>query len=115
MTSKTPALISAVLTAILLLLVGALSMFMTMVMLNGFSGSEGGPALTAALICNGIGVILSAILAWWLTRWFIERFNWNKLLAVVVAVLVGVVFGLGLSFASIFAGVIVADIIWNAR
>ena len=113
MTSKTPALISAILTVILLLLVGALSMFMTMVMLNGFSGSEGRPALWTSLACNGVGLILCAILSWRLTRWFIERFNWNKALAVVVSVLAGVVFGVGISFLSIFAGVIVADTLWR--
>ena len=64
MPTKTPSIISAVLTVILLLLVGALSMFMTMVALNGFTGSEGGPALLTSLMCNGIAVILSAILAW---------------------------------------------------
>lgn len=115
MTSKTPSVISAVITVILLLLVGTLSMFLTMVMLNGFSGSQGGPALATALACNGIGVILSAILSWRLTRWFIERFNWNKALAVAVSVLTGVVFGLGLSFVSIFGGIAVAEILWNAR
>lgn len=113
MPTKTSSIISAVLTVILLLLVGALSMFMTMVALNGFTGSEGGPALLTNLMCNGIGVILSATLAWRLTRWLIEKFNWNKGLAVAVSVLAGVVFGVGISFLSIFAGVIVADTLWR--
>ncbi|MBL8063668.1 MAG: hypothetical protein JNK32_11645 [Anaerolineales bacterium] len=115
MTSKTPSIISTVLTVILLLLIGTLGMFLTMVMLNGFSGSQGGPALTTTFVCNGIGVILSAIISWRMTRWLIERFNWNKALAVATSVLAGVVFGLGLSFVSIFIGVAVADILWNAR
>lgn len=113
--SKTPSVIAAVLTVILLFLIGALNMFMTMVMLNGFSGSEGGPALITTLVCNGIGIILSATLAWNITRWLIGKFQWNPILAVAVSVFVAGLVGFGVSLVAMFAGVIVADSLWQAR
>lgn len=115
MPTKTPSIVSTIITVILLLLFSAASMFMLLVALNGFTGSEGTPALTTSLICNGIGIILAAVLAWKLPGWLIGKFNWNSIVAVLVSALVGFFIGGGLSLVSLFIGVIVADTIWNAR
>ena len=115
MPTKTPSIVSTVLTVVLLLLFGAVSLFFLIILLNGFSDREAGPALITALVCNGIGIILSAVLAWYLSRWFIGRFNMNSIVAVIVSILAGFLFGGGISFVSIFIGAIVADSIWNAR
>ena len=115
MPTKTPSIISTILTTLVLLAVGALSMLMLIVMLNGFTGSSARPALITSLFCNIFGIILAAILAWLGPKWLIAKFNWNNILAVVVSIIVGLLFGSGLSFVSLFIGIIVADTIWNSR
>ena len=115
MPTKTPSIISTILTVLSLLVFGAASMFFLIVALNGFSGSEGGPALITSLVCNVIGIILAAILAWRLPRWLIGKFNWNSIVAVIVSVLAGFMVGSGLSAIALFIGVFVADMLWKAR
>ena len=115
MPTKTSAIISTVLTVLTLLVIGAASMFFLLVALNGFSGSAGEPALITSLVCNVIGIILAAILAWRLPRWLIEKFNWNRILAVLVSVVAGSFLGSGLSAIALFIGVFVADTLWKAR
>jgi len=115
MPTKTPSIVSTILTVISLLLFGAASMFFLLVALNGFSGSEGGPALTTGAVCNGIGIILAAVLAWKMPSWLMNKFNWSSIVAVFVSVLVSFFVGSGLSLVSLFIGVIVADSLWNAR
>lgn len=113
--SKTPSIIAAVLTVILLLLLGILGTFMTLLALNGFNESQGGPALITTLVCNGIGIILSAVLAWNITRWLTSKFQWNPVLAVAVSVFAAILVGFGISLVAMFAGVVVADTLWQAR
>lgn len=115
MPTKTPSIISTVLTILMFLVFGAASMFFLMVALNGFDTRSGEPALISALVCNIIGIILAAILAWKMPGWLIGKFNWNRIVAVLVSVLAGFFAGGGLSMAAMFIGVIVADSIWNAR
>jgi hypothetical protein len=115
MPTKTSSIVSTIITVILLLLFGTASMFFLLVALNGFSGSEGGPALTTGAVCNGIGIILSAVLAWNLTRWLMNKFNWSSIAAVFVSVMVGFFVGGGFSLVSLFIGIVVADSLWNAR
>ena len=115
MPTKTSSIISTVLTVLTLLVIGAASMFFLLVALNGFSGSAGEPGLITSLVCNVIGIILAAILAWRLPRWLIGKFNWNSIVAVIVSVLAGLFVGSGLSAIALFIGVLVADSIWKAR
>ncbi len=115
MTTKTPSIISTIITVILLLLIGIASMFFLLVALNGFSERQGTPALIMSLVCNSLGLILSAVMAWRLPRWFMGKFNWNSAVAIIVSVLVGLFFGSGISAVSMFIGVIVADALWKAR
>lgn len=115
MPTKNPSIISTILTVLSLLIFGAASIFFLLVALNGFSESDGGPGLITALICNVVGIILAAILAWRLPRWLIERFNWNRIVAVLVSVAAGFFIGSGLSIVSMFIGVLLASTIQNAR
>jgi phosphoglycerol transferase MdoB-like AlkP superfamily enzyme len=115
MPTKTPSIVSLIITTLLLLLGGGIGMFGMLVMLNGYNDSSGGPALLAGLICNIISIVLAAILAWRLPRWLAEKFNWSAVLAVGVSVLAGLIAGGILQFLSFFIGLIVADTIWNAR
>ena len=109
MPNKTPAIISAVVTFILLLLVSAFASFMLLIALNGFSERAGSTSLVASLICQGVGVISAAILAWRLTVRFITKSNWSNIAAVLVSVLAGTLTGVGLSFITIIASILFAE------
>lgn len=115
MPSKKLSAISTLITVILLILLGLVGMFILLVALNGFSEREGGPALVTSLICNGISIILTAVLAWKLPGWLITKFNWKNAAAVAVSVLVGLLLGGGLSLVSAFVGIITATILWENR
>ena len=115
MPTKIPSVISTILTIILLILFGIASGFFLLVALNGFSESDGLPGLITTLVCNIAGIIASAIMAWKLPRWLVERFNWNRILAVVVSVLSGFLVGSALSTAALFIGAFTAIIIRDIR
>ncbi|HXQ37348.1 MAG TPA: hypothetical protein VN843_25285 [Anaerolineales bacterium] len=110
MTNKTPAIISSVLTIVMLIIFAVLSVFMQMIALNGVSESQGMTAMGISLVCQGIGVILVGILAGWLTNLAINKFNWNKVLAVIVPVIAGVLMGGAISVVSTIISIPMAGI-----
>ena len=110
MPNTTPAIISAVLTVILLIIFGILSVFTQMLVLNGVSEGQGVIAMGVSLLCQGAGAILAALLAGWLTNFVITKFNWNKILAIVVAVIAGTLLGGVISFLSIIISIHLAGI-----
>jgi membrane protease YdiL (CAAX protease family) len=114
MPAKTLSIISAVLTVIFVILLGMAFIFLTMVALNGYSGREGDAALIITLVCQGVGLILSGILAGWLTRLFIEKFNWNKILAVILSIFAGSTLGTVLVFAALVLSIFTAGAMWQA-
>jgi hypothetical protein len=105
MTNKTPVIISAVLTIVLLILIAVLSIFTQMIALNGVSESQGMIAMGLSLVCQGMGIILVGVLAGWLTNLAITKFNWNRVPAVAVAVIAGVLLGGMLSIISFFLSI----------
>lgn len=110
-TSKTPVVVSVILTIVLLLLVVAFSFFMQIILMNGvINSSQTNIALGTSLGCQGLEIILGAILAGWLTRLFINRFNMNKVLAVILAIVPVAIVAAVLSFIAIFVGLAVAGI-----
>lgn len=109
MPNKTPAIVSAVLTLILLIIISVILSFGQLVLLNGFSGRVASIALNASFICQGIGNILAVIIAWRLTLRFITKSNWSNVAAVLVSVLAGTLTGAGLSFISIIASILLAE------
>ena len=115
MPTKTPSIISTILTIILLILFVIASGFFLLVALNGFDSRSGEPALLTALICNILGIIFAAVLAWQLPKWLIGKFNWNNILAVFVSVLASSIFGGGLGFVSLIITIAVASALWDAR
>jgi hypothetical protein len=114
MTTKTLSTISAVITAIFVILIGLFVFFMIMIALNGYGDREGTAAVTINLICSGGGAILSAILAGWLTRLTIDKFNWNKILAVIVSMAAGTTLGSVAALGSLVLSIIAADMLWNS-
>ena len=110
MPNKRPAIISAVLTVILLIIFGILSVFTQMLVLNGVSERQGMTAMGVSLVCQGVGAIIAALLAAWLTNFVITKFNWSNILAVVIAVIAGTLFGGALSFIAIIISIPLAGI-----
>ena len=110
MPNKAPAIISGLLTIVLLILFAILSVFTQMIALNGVSESQGMTAMGMSLVCQGAGIILVGALAGWVTNLAINKFRWNKFLAVIVAVILGVLFGGTISVVSTIASIPLAGI-----
>ena len=105
MPNKRPAIISAVLTVILLIIFGVLSVFTQMLVLNGVNESQGMTAMGVSLVCQGAGAILAAAFAAWLSNLVITTFNWNNILAVIIAVIAGTFLGVLISFLSVIISI----------
>jgi hypothetical protein len=110
MNNKTPAVISVVLTTFLLIVVGIVSILFEMLALNGARESQGTTAMGISLACQGVGAILIGIFTWWLTNLLISKFNWGKVIAVIVAVFLGTVVGTGISFLALIISILVAGV-----
>ena len=110
MPDKKPAIISAVMTIVLLGIVMILTVLVQMLALNGAGERQGMAAMGISLLCQGGGGALSAFLASRLTSLFIVKFNWNKAPAVIVAVILATALGAGLSFLSIIVSIPLAGI-----
>jgi hypothetical protein len=107
--SKTPAIISIVITVILLILIGVFVFFIDLIALNGFSGSEGGIALTTLGVCQSIVLILFAVLAGRFTNFLIAKRGWNQVLAVAVSVITSLLAGVMFYFAAVLLSIGVAE------
>ena len=110
MPSKVPAIISGLSTLIILILVAILSVFVQMLVLNGASESQGFNAMSISLICQSVGLFPAIILARWLTNLLITKYNWNTILAILVAVVAGTTLGGVTSFLSIIISTLAAGI-----
>lgn len=115
MSTKTPLVVSSVLTVILLIVFGFMLTIGQVIMLNGFSEREGNASFATAFACQGVVIILCTVLAWWLTRLLVQKFNWNKVLSVIISVVVTTVLGGGLAFASLIVSIGVAEAMWQSR
>ena len=108
---KPPIIISVTLTVLLLILVALVTMFGQIVLLNGVTNEgQATTALGVTLGCQGAIIIIGAILARWLTKLMITRFNWNSVLAVVIAVALVTFSGAVISFFSTIVGILAAGI-----
>jgi hypothetical protein len=110
MPNKTPAVISVILTILLLVVFAIVSVLFEMLALNGASERQGMTAMGISLLCQGVGAVLLGFFAWWLTNLLISKFNWNKIIAVVVTVFLGTTIGTGISFLSLIISIPIAGI-----
>src|SRR5687768_13093040 len=110
MPNRKPAIISAILTILILIIFGVLSIFTQMLVLNGANESQGMTAMGVSLVCQGAGAILAAAFAAWLSNLVITTFNWNNILAVIIAVIAGTLLGAMISFLSIIISIPLAGI-----
>ena len=107
MSIKTASVISSIVTALLVLVIVIVFGFGGIVLLNGFMDASA--AIYTGFTCLGITLILCPILAWVLARTFISSFNWNNILAVIIAVFVSTLLGAVLGVTSTFIMAIVAE------
>lgn len=110
MSSKTPAIISSILTIVLLIIFAVLSVFMQMLVLNGASERQGFTAMGISLACQGITALLVGLLAGRVTNLLISKFNWNNILAVAAAVIPRTALGGLVSFLSVIIAIPLAGI-----
>lgn len=110
MKNKTPAILSVVLSVFLLIVFAVLSIFFEMLALNGASESQGMKAIGISLLCQGVGAVLIGIFVWWLTNLLISKFNWGKVIAVIVSVVLGMTVGIGVSFLALIISIPIAGV-----
>jgi hypothetical protein len=111
MDTRTSTTLSVILTIIAILLISVFAFLMQIVLMNGVvSTSQTNIALGASLSCQGVNVLLGAILAGRLTRLYLTRFRMHKGWAVVLAILPVTVMAAILSAIAIFVGLAVAGI-----
>lgn len=110
MPTRTPSIIAAVLTVLLLILTSILFLFGELVLLSGVSERQGTLALVTSVVCQGVGVILAAIPASWLTRMMITRLKLHAVVAVILSVVAGVALGGLVAFVSVMVAIPIAGI-----
>lgn len=110
MPTRTPSIIAAVLTVLLLILFSIMFLFVEVIALNGASERQGLTAMALSLICQGMTVILAAMLVWRLTNLLITKFSWNAILAIIVAIIAGTFGGGLLVFLSMIIAIPAAGI-----
>lgn len=110
MSTRTPSIIAAVLTLLLSIIASVLFLLGEMVLLNGAGERQGTVALGTSLVCQGLGVTLAAILAGWLTRAVVTRFQLNVVVAVILSVMGGVMLGGLIAFLSAVVAIPIAGI-----
>jgi hypothetical protein len=110
MPTKTPAMIAAGLTVLLLVIFAVLALAFELVALNGASERQGLTAMSLSLVCHSAGAILLWLLAWRSTNLLIARFNLNQILAVVITVLLGFLAAGAISFLSVMISIPLAGI-----
>ena len=110
MSNRSPAMISAILTVVILVLLAIILLLIQMVALNGAGERQGLTAMGLSLACQSLVIILLAALAARATRFLITKVDWNSILAVAVTVLVATTIGGTLSFLSMIISIPLAGI-----
>ena len=113
MTPKLSSIISRVLIAIILVVIGVTIFVVEIIALNGFCEREAGPALITALICHSASAILVVILVGRLAPLLMTKFNWNGTLAMIVSVFAGTLSGGFLFFLATLLSLILAMVLWE--
>lgn len=110
MLNKTPAAISAGLTVLVLIILGAILLLLQMIALNGAGERQGLTAMGLSLACQSLVVILLAAFAARATHFLITKVEWTSILAVTVTVLVVTMIGGAISFLSMILSIPLAGI-----
>lgn len=110
MPTKVPTVVAVVSTFVIALIISLVLFFGQIVLLNGVSERQASIALAISLGCQGVTLILAALLASRLTKTFIERFKWNNILSVIAAVIAATTLGALAAFLAIIVSIPLAGI-----
>jgi len=110
MPGRITSIIAGLSTFLILITFGILLTFGQIVLLNGASESQGFTALTVSIVCQSVVLLLAVILARWLSKFLVTKFNWNQWLAVVIAIIVPTGLGVLLAFLSVIIAIPLAGI-----
>lgn len=110
MSTKAISAISSIITFVLALAIGLFMGFMQLVVLNGFSESEGLPGLIAFAVCQIAGLVLSVFTAGKLTAFLIAKFNWAGFWASAASIFAGIVLCVLLNVPMLFVPIAVIEI-----
>jgi hypothetical protein len=99
--NKVPLAIAGLSTFFILIAVGVLSVFGQMAVLNGAKDSQAFNAMAASVICQSVYLLIAVVLARWLANLLITKFNWNKILAILVAIIVPTGLGAVIAFLAV--------------
>lgn len=111
MSSRRPAILSAILTFILLGIIGFLIFAVQIVALNGvIDESKVFRSMGVGLFCQGISMVLAAVFAGWFANTLILRYDWNKVGASIAAIILGTLLGAAISLVSTVVSIPLAGI-----
>ena len=110
MSAKSPAMISAVLTVLILVFLAIIFVLLQMIALNGAGEQQGLTAMGLSLGCQSLVVILLAALAARATTFLITKVAWNSILAVAVTVFTATTIGGVISFLATIIAIPIAGI-----
>jgi len=111
MSKKTPAIISALATFILLAITGFVLFVAQIVVLNGvLDEGKVSTSIGMGVVCQGISLLLASAFAAWFANTLIMKFDWSKAMAVIAAVIVGTLLGASISLISIVISIPMAGI-----
>jgi hypothetical protein len=111
MPSKQPAILSAIITFLLLGFIGFLIFVVQTVALNGvIDESKAFQSLGFGLFCQVVSMLFAAVFAGWFTNTLILRYDWNKVGASVAAIILGTLLGAAISLVSTVVSIPLAGI-----
>jgi len=110
MSNRAVSIISALLTFFILIALAVASVFMQMLVLNGASESQGFNAMSVSLVCQSVGLLLAVIIARVLPNFLITKFNWNKILVVIITVIAATGLGGILALIAVIISIPIAGI-----
>ena len=103
-------LISVIITVLCLLILDVLSLFIQMIVLNGVSEKQGLVAMGLWFLGQIFILPIAGALAGWMANFLLSKWNWNKVIAIIVACLGGIALGTILSFVSVILSMLMVGI-----
>jgi hypothetical protein len=110
MSTRTAAILSTILSILMLVIFAVLVVIFEILALNGVPESQGVRAIGISLACLGVSAILLGVLAWKATAFLIQKFKLNPALAVLLTVFLMLLIGGTISILSIFISIPLAGI-----
>jgi membrane-anchored protein YejM (alkaline phosphatase superfamily) len=111
MRNNLPAVVSGLVTFILLAIIDFVMFVAQMVALTGvIDQSKASTAMGMGVACQGIILLFASAFAGWFANTLIMRFDWTRALAVIASVIVATLLGAAISLISVVVSIPVAGI-----